>query len=128
MYLLDPSAGKRRRTLLRDKFLHGIRSARDAMGVASRDVAHRSRGLLARAKTPFVCGAVPDSVLAERVRAQAGHVLSHPGAIRVSVRDGRVTLTGAVLAEEVRRLLKRVARVPGVTGVENELGAYETSA
>ena len=45
-----------------------------------------------------------------------------------SVREGRVTLTGRVLCGQVRRLLKRISRVPGLTRVDNELEACEPGA
>ncbi len=128
MYLLDPDGGKRRRAVLRDRVLHGVRLAGDTLGVVSRSVANRSRGLLARARSPLAPEPVSDPVLAERVRSQIGHVVTHAGAIGVSVREGHVTLTGRVLCGEVRRLLKRVSRVRGVTGVENELEACEPGA
>ena len=125
MYLLDPDSGKRRRAELHDRLLHGIRSAGGELRVVSRGIANKSRGYLARAKSPLATEPVADSVLVERVRSQIGHAVTHAGAIGVSVREGRVILTGRVLGGEVRRVLKRVSRVPGVTGVENELEACE---
>jgi BON domain len=127
MYLFDPDCGKQRRAVLRNRILHGVRSSGDTLGVVSRSLANRSRGLLARARSrsPLVPEPVSDPVLAERVRSQIGHAVTHAGAIGMSVREGRVTLTGRVLCGEVRRLLKRVSRVPGVTCVENELEACE---
>ena len=125
MYLYDPDGGKRRRALLRDKARHGFHSAGESLGVVSRSVANRSRGLLARVRSPLAHEAVSDAVLAERVRAQIGHVVQHADAIEVSVRSGRVTVTGRVLCGEVRGLLRRVSRVAGVTGVENQLETCE---
>jgi len=100
------------------------------VGIVSRSLANRSRGLLAkvRSRSPLVPEPVSDTVLAERVRSQIGHVVTHAGAIGVSVREGRVTLTGRVLRGEVRRLLKRISRVPGLTRVDNDLEAYEPGA
>lgn len=130
MYLFDPVSGKQRRAMLHDRFFHGVRSAGGRLAVVSRSVANRSRGLLAKARSRSapVTGPVSDTVLAERVRSQIGHVVTHAGAIDVSVRDGHVTLSGHVLCGEIRRLLRRISRVPGVTGVANELAACEPDA
>lgn len=128
MYLFDPDSGKRRRAVLRDGVLHRVRAAGDTLGVVSRRVANKSHALFARARSPLGTEPVSDSVLAERVRSQIGHVVTHAGAIEVAVREGSVTLTGRVLCGEIESLLKRVSRVPGVTGVENELEVCEPSA
>jgi uncharacterized membrane protein len=45
----------------------------------------------------------------------------------VTVFEGRVTLTGHVLADEVDRLLRQVGRVRGVSEVKNELEIHRTS-
>jgi osmotically-inducible protein OsmY len=125
MYLYDPDGGKRRRAVLRDKARHGLRSAGGTLGVVSRSVANRSRGLLARVRSPLAHEPASDGVMTERVRAQIGHVVQHADAIEVTVRSGRVTLTGRVLSGEVRRLLRRVSHVAGVTIIENQLEACE---
>lgn len=128
MYLLDPDRGRRRRAMLRDKAIHGIRSTGDALGVFSRNVAHRSHGLFARSRSVFARERAPDPILAERVRSRIGHVLPHAGSIDVAVREGRVILSGPIPGRDVRKLLACVSRVPGVTGIENELEAYEEGA
>jgi osmotically-inducible protein OsmY len=68
---------------------------------------------------------VPDTVVVERVRSRIGHVVSHPGAIEVTVQNGRVTLSGPALARELDPLLSDLAHVRGVTGVENKLDIHE---
>jgi len=67
---------------------------------------------------------VTDEVLVERVRARLGHVVSHPRSIEVTANQGRVTLRGPVLAREVDDLLRAVASVRGVSGVENRLEVH----
>ena len=59
------------------------------------------------------------------MRSRIGRVVSHPHAIRVTARAGRVTLRGPILAEEVDELLACVSAVQGVTGVENWLEVHE---
>jgi osmotically-inducible protein OsmY len=125
MYLFDPERGNRRRALLRDKLSHVAHSTGQSLDVKSRDAANRIHGLLARTKSLLTVERVPDAVLAERVRARLGHVVSHPGSIEVAVREGRVTLGGPALARELDALLEEVGRVRGVTGVEDKLELHE---
>ncbi len=66
-----------------------------------------------------------DEVLAERVRARLGRVVSHPGSIEVSASQGVVTLRGPVLQREVRRAMQAVWGVRGVQGVEDGLEAHK---
>jgi osmotically-inducible protein OsmY len=54
-----------------------------------------------------------------------GHEISHPGAIEVTARSGRVTLSGPILADEVDRLIARVALVSGVSDVVNRLEVHQ---
>ncbi|MBV8233695.1 MAG: BON domain-containing protein [Planctomycetaceae bacterium] len=128
MYFLDPDRGRRRRALVRDQVVHALSEIDDAIGVISRDLGNRSRGAWAgvRSLRGRLAGeAVPDEVLAERVRSEMGRFVSHPGSIEVEARGGRVTLSGPILAHEVDGLLAAVARVPGVQRVEERLERHE---
>jgi osmotically-inducible protein OsmY len=125
MYLFDPERGKRRRALLRDKAFHVAHSAGEKLDVRSRDAANRLHGLLARTRSLLTRERVPDTVVAERVRSRIGHVVSHPGSIEVTVQNGRVMLSGPALARELDPLLSDLARVRGVTGIENKLEVHE---
>jgi BON domain-containing protein len=125
MYLFDPERGNRRRALLRDKLLHVTHSAGDKLEVKSRDASNRLQGLVAKTKSLRKTRPVSDDVLAERVRSRIGHVVSHPGSIDVSVKDGRVTLAGPALTRELDPLLGEVERMRGVAGVENRLELHE---
>lgn len=61
-----------------------------------------------------------DAQTAERVRARLGVVVRHPRAVHVRVEDGRVVLSGPILAdEEPPRLLAAVAAMRGVRAVES---------
>jgi hypothetical protein len=53
--------------------------------------------------------------------------VSHPHAIEVSVGEGRVTLSGPILLEEVQPLVAAVKTVEGVRSVEDRLSAYAES-
>jgi osmotically-inducible protein OsmY len=114
MYVLDPERGRRRRALVRDRMTSVLGQAGDAFSVTARDMTNRTRGLFAETRNAVAPRAVPDAVLAERVRSELGHYSAHPGAIAVSASDGRVTLRGACLASEVERIARAVGRVRGV--------------
>jgi uncharacterized membrane protein len=66
-------------------------------------------------------------VLHERVRSAIGRAVSHPGSISVTTFEGRVTLSGQVLAGEVGDLIRQVKHVRGVREVRNELKMYSSS-
>jgi len=128
MYLLDPARGRRRRHLIADRFTHTGRVAGDAIGTTRRDLANRTRGVVAAMRgrlTGDDAGAADDVVIVERVRAELGRAVSHPGAIEVTVDDGRVTLDGPVLEHEADRLIDRVRHVRGVRDVESRLKRHE---
>jgi uncharacterized membrane protein len=127
MYFLDPHEGRRRRARTRDKMVHAGRRLNEAGRVTARDTAHRARGVLATARRLFQHEEVSDAVLAERVRAELGRAVSHPHAVMVAADHGHVTLSGPVLAEEARPLLRCVRGVPGVKAVSDRLTVYEES-
>jgi uncharacterized membrane protein len=125
MYLLDPDRGRARRARLRDKAIRAMHETSDALDVIGRDLSHRSTGLMAETRSLFTHDEPTDQALAERVRSKMGRIVSHPGAIDVTARDGRVTLGGRVLAHEVKGLLACVSSVAGVRGVDNRLEVHE---
>jgi uncharacterized membrane protein len=127
MYMLDPRLGKRRRSEIRDKTIHFSKISSNTARVTSRDTANRLQGVWATITQPFRSREDSDAVLVERVRSAMGRVVSHPAAIEVTAHEGQVTLWGSVLQNEYDRLLSRVRSVPGVTSVEDELGAYKES-
>jgi uncharacterized membrane protein len=125
MYFLDPERGRRRRALVRDRIAHAAHVSGDAVGATGRDVAHRTTGAAARLRGLVRSRPVDDRVLAERVRAQLGRLVSHPHAIRVDAANGVVTLRGPVLEAEVPQLLGGIERIGGVRSVTPELEAHE---
>lgn len=124
MFLFDPQGGGRRRARLRDQVVRSAHKSADAFGATRRDVANRAAGAAARVRGLFHRGDVDDVVLAERVRAQLGRVVSHPRAIEVDVTQGCVTLRGPILQAEVDELVRSVQHVWGVREVVNELDAH----
>jgi osmotically-inducible protein OsmY len=121
VYLFDPDGGRRRRALVRDKLVHAAHRTGDAVETTSRDVTNRARGVVAELRGALNRDDVTDPVVLERVRARIGAVVGRASSIDASVDDGRVTLSGPVLATDVDRLLRRVRAVPGVREVEDRL-------
>lgn len=100
-------------------------STGDFMDTATRDLKNRTLGLQAQLKARAEAGPVDDVVLAERVRARLGRMVSHPRAVKVMTHEGRVSLSGDLLADEVDDLLEAIARIPGVRQVEDHLTLHE---
>lgn len=124
MYLLDPDQGRRRRALARDQLSHGRHTLEDTMSERARDAANRARGAVAETRARFRGEDVDDSVLEARIRSELGHHVHNAGALHVYVREGRVTLSGPVLAGEVQEVVRAVRRLPGVGHVENALEVH----
>jgi uncharacterized membrane protein len=104
---------------------HAAKAANEAGRVTVRDAVHRAQGLVAETKRLLgPAAAVTDEVLVERVRAALGRIVSHPHAMEVFVDQGHVDLSGPILADEVRPLLRCVRAVPGVRGVSDHLEVY----
>jgi uncharacterized membrane protein len=128
MYVMDPDKGRRRRALARDKALSVVGDTQYAFGVATRDASHRVQGWRARARRLFTQEDAPDDLrLIERVRARLGRLVSHPHAIQVGANQGRITLSGPILASEAGRLVEAVRAVWGVTEVEDRLVVHASS-
>lgn len=126
MYFFDPDLGRRRRAQLRDRAIHLLHQTADGLNVLARDLGHRSFGLMHELTAPSRPEA-DDPTLTERVRAHIGRAVTHPHAVHVEAHDGRVTLSGPVLAHEVERLLDNVRRVPGVRQIDNRLEVHRVS-
>ncbi|MBW8875490.1 MAG: BON domain-containing protein [Acidobacteria bacterium] len=130
MYLLDPQGGRRRRAVARDKAVSALNKGGDAVKKTSRDLGNRTKGLVAQVGSRLRQGEdvrVDDQVLCNRVRSKLGHAISHPSALEVTAEDGRVTLSGPVLALEADRLLDAVRSVKGVRDVECRFDLHERS-
>jgi uncharacterized membrane protein len=127
MYYFDPDRGMRRRSLVRDRVNRARSRARRSADVAVKDVTNRARGTFAELRSAIAPQLVPDEVLVERVRSKLGRCVSHPSSIQVSAHDGRVALSGSVLASEVHNVLSAVEAIRGVIGVRNSLDVHEES-
>lgn len=129
MYLLDPSRGTIRRTRLQERGSSLCSACGQALGRKSTDLKNRAAGVVASAKS-FLKDEeeVPDQKLIARVRSKLGHQVSHSHAVQVTATDGAVTVSGPILANEVRNLLDSVSGVPGVKSVNSRLDVFETSS
>lgn len=126
MYVFDPDRGRRRRALLRDRAVGAWHDLTDEMEEVLRDGGNRLRGAVAEAPARLRREEVSEPQLAERVRSKLGRYTSHPSSIDVMVQGNQVTLSGPVLAHEMKGLLGGIASVRGVAEVVNRLEARKT--
>lgn len=127
MYALDPTRGRRRRAVIRDKALSLYDASGETLSRKSQDLRNRAAGTVASAKAWLKPEPVSDEKLVARVRSKMGRYVSHPHAIKVEANEGRVRLSGSILENEVSPLLECVNCIPGVQGVENHLDVHQTS-
>ena len=114
MYFFDSQRGKRRRTELRDAWIHSRSEMAKFTGRFGRDLANRVEGAVAEAQRIFQHESPTDYVLEQKVHTALGRVVSHPSAIEVSAKHGTVFLTGWILADEADDVDKVVASIQGV--------------
>ncbi|MFW6078454.1 MAG: SRPBCC family protein [Gemmatimonadota bacterium] len=126
MYALDPDRGRRRRAALRDKLAHLSNSLDDAADTAGRDLRNRARGTAAQLRSRVRRDRAGPAVLAERIRARLGRVVSHPGSLEVAVRDDRAVLSGPVFADEAEAALGAAAEVRGIRRVVDRMDRHDT--
>lgn len=112
MYLLDPRGGAHRRALMRDKFVSVSKHTAWEVNRWSRDAMNRVKGEIEEYSRRGQ--QVDDDTLIERARAQIGHVVSHPGLLHISARDGCVYVRGPVLSGERARIDERLRKTRGV--------------
>ena len=115
MYLCDPVRGARRRSYVRDKFVHAGKTVADRADKQRRNLANHVKGALYEIRAKLIGERRPDDdVLIERVRAQLGHVVSHPGSLDVRVTDGCLIVAGPVFAGELAKIHDRLKETRGV--------------
>lgn len=122
MYLLDPVAGRRRRTMARDKLVAAGQDVQDFAHDTARHAADRLHGASAH-----LYGHLPsdDRQLHDRIRSKLGHLVAQPGKVEVHVEDGLVTLSGSARLAEVEELVAAVSDMLGVARVDNRLDAAQ---
>jgi hypothetical protein len=126
MYYLDPTTGRRRRALVRDRAVGASNDAGHYALAQGRRAADHLKGAAARGRSLFGRSRpISDGKLHDRIRARLGRVVTYPRAIEVEVEQGCVCLRGHVLVNEIGALLGEVASVAGVERVENQLTVHE---
>jgi hypothetical protein len=122
MYFLDPSYGRRRRALVRDRRAHAGRVAVRFLEGAWCDLSARASGRWHELKARWENEPVAKKVLAERVRAKVGRHVRHAREVTVAVeRAGEVVLRGRVAPFERAPLLDAIRTIPGVKRIDDAL-------
>ena len=116
MYVFDPQRGAARRSYARDKLIRGANAAGCFLRKRGKDLGNRAWGSVAEVFATVKDSSIeiPDYKLEQRVRAQLGHVLSHPSGVVVLAHDGVVTISGPVLRGEGEKIRERLAKTRGV--------------
>ncbi|HEY9112927.1 MAG TPA: BON domain-containing protein [Rhodanobacteraceae bacterium] len=123
MYMLDPTSGRRRRALVRDK---AVATGHDVERLArgtTRQTANHVRGVAAKVRTRMRRSHPDDDQLRDHIRSRLGHTLHHPARVEVKVDHGQVVLTGTADPAEMEQLVATISKMQGVHGVENRLTA-----
>ena len=127
MYIFDPDRGKRRRALLRDKVESAGNTLVERAGKVRSDLGNRAYGVVAETKSMFRHDEVSDEVLVDRVRSRLGRIPVHVGAFDISADNGKVTLRGQILADELPKVLRATRFVRGVKDVDNQFQVHQTA-
>jgi uncharacterized membrane protein/osmotically-inducible protein OsmY len=125
MYAFDPVQGKTRRAKARDRATRAMSGMRSGLDAARRDFDNRLSGWRARNNRPSGASA-DDFALQARIRSQLGRLVTHAHAVQVSVVQGRVVISGPILAAEESELRAAIAATPGVSEVVSRLEVHAT--
>jgi osmotically-inducible protein OsmY len=132
MYLLDPERGRRRRHMTRDRLMARMRRTGRAAVAGWRGVAAEAYGASHRMVhlVPRETDVADDETLRQRVESQLFRDRHLPkGDLNITCEHGMVILRGELDSPaEIVKLERRVARVPGVRGVQNMLHPHGTPA
>jgi hyperosmotically inducible periplasmic protein len=121
MYYLDPVAGRRRRSLVRDQAVSVRHDAERYARAKSKRAADHVQGALAKTRARIAPRPVDDEQLRERIRAKLGHVIDRPSALEVEVHGGHVVLSGDLLNTQIGTAVETVATMHGVRGIVTHL-------
>lgn len=121
MYYGDPHRGAYRRALVRDKTSHYQRVLRREAYHRSRDLLYRGKGLIARTRARILPQRVADDILIARIESRLGRVIWNPHRFDLHVDQGKVTISGRVVPQEVELLKATIHGTPGVREIVNRL-------
>jgi len=126
MYFLDPGRGARRRSFVTDKFGKYRSDAGDFAQGESRHVRNVAQGVMHDTKARMSDEQpVDDATLVGRVRSELGRVASNVSLLEVLAHEGKVTLRGPVLEDEMDKVLSTTNSIGGVKEVDNQLEAHK---
>ena len=125
LFILDPQLGGARRAWVRDKMGRGVHVFGRFLDRRVRDLRNRAQGRVAELRASGE--QVNDDLLVERVRAQIGHVLSHPAAIEIIASDGLVIVRGPVLEGEREKIEHRLSETRGVRDYRVDVESHPTA-
>jgi hypothetical protein len=132
MYFLDVERGRRRRNMLRDRFLARMRRLGRGFRGIWREAAAETYGVSHRIVhlVPKPTEVTDDETLRQRVESQLFRDRHIPkGDLNISCEHGMVILRGELdNAADIGRIEERVRRMPGVRGVQNLLHPRGTPA
>jgi uncharacterized membrane protein len=125
MYFLDPEQGDRRKAMIRDQVTRVQHKGDDAVETAVNDLRNRVRGLLSSGMAMINEEDLPDQVIESRIRSKMGLFARHPGDVMVAVQNGRVTLEGNMLENEVEGFLGGIRRMKSVREIQNNIRTHQ---
>jgi hypothetical protein len=132
VYFLDPDRGRRRRHMLRDRFMARMRRVGRGMRAVWRGAAAETYGVSHRIVhlVPTPTEMTDDETLRQRVESQLFRDRHIPkGHLNISAEHGMVILRGELDSPiEIAQLEERVRHISGVRGVQNLLHQHGTPA
>jgi uncharacterized membrane protein len=124
-YFLEGERGKSRRAVFSRKAGRLRRNLAESATKYAGNVKHRLNGI-AREAWDWPTRRPPDDrVLEERIRSRMGRIVAHPHRIHVASEGGAVTLWGTAREPEIRKLIRAVEAMRGVTQILNHLEPNE---
>ena len=121
MYMLDPEAGRGRRSRFRQSLQGQRRRSLQGARHRARDLMLRSKGYVHEAVSSLNGAASDADQLERRVRSKVGHVVTSMHDVHVTAKEGTVTLSGPLPEVELARAMRVAKEVPGVQAVRHTL-------
>ncbi len=126
MFILDPERGRTRRALARDKVGSMVLHTSTTAGKNVRNLRNHAKGMMHNAPSLVGRNGTSNIDLSNQIRAGLANLLPENESVHVTVHNGRVTLSGPILAGDVQKVVEGVAMVPGVSGVDNRMTVYQS--
>lgn len=121
MYFLDSQRGKDRRSEVKEKVINTLNKSSAAADKVSTDLAKQLLQMRTKLRSTLRRAPINDDVLKNRLQAKLKRFLNDSGMVDVTTEGGHVQLRGAVRAQDVNRILRRIFFTRGIASVENQL-------